>query len=117
MIYTSCFARSGKLHQAVAIARGVPRWFRGRIYDQLRPTREMLALDTDAYKVAYEELLAGLDPHEIATAIGDGSVMLCWERDPANCHRTMAARYLLAAGYDVEELTPNIHDRQLALFP
>jgi hypothetical protein len=42
--------------------------------------------------------------------------MLCWEPDPANCHRTMVAEYLRAAGFDFGELPTDFGPHQLALF-
>jgi hypothetical protein len=76
----------------------------------------MLSLGAVAYMAAYQELLAALDPDEIASAIGAGSVMLLWERDPADCHRTMVARFLQAAGHDVEEIATDFAPQQLTLF-
>jgi len=76
----------------------------------------MLPLKAVAYEAAYQELLAALDPDEIASAIGAGSVMFCWERNAADCHRTMVARFLQGAGYDVEEIATDFGPQQLTLF-
>jgi len=38
MIFTSNFKIAGHLHQAVAISRGLPRGWRGRVYRPLAPS-------------------------------------------------------------------------------
>jgi uncharacterized protein (DUF488 family) len=64
----------------------------------------MLALKGAAFDAAYRALLARLDPRLVARELGDGAVLLCWESDPALCHRTAVAEWLRAAGYDVAEV-------------
>jgi len=105
VIYTSSFKQSGKHPNAVAISRGVPVWFKNRrIYDPLRPSRAMLELKGAAFYAAYGALLDRLNPRLVADEIGDGAVLLCWEHDPAACHRTAVGEWLRAAGYAVAEV-------------
>jgi hypothetical protein len=105
VIYTSSFQQSGKHPNAVAISRGVPVWFKNRrIYDPLRPSRAMLELKGPAFDAAYGALLAALTPRLVAKELGDGAILLCWENEPADCHRGAVADWLRAAGYEVEEI-------------
>ena len=107
MIFTSSFPISGKNPRAVAISRGVPVWFRKRpVCEPLRPSRAMLKLDEADFTAAYGAQLAALDPHQVAAELGEGAVLLCWERSHLECHRMMVADWLRAAGYAVEELPP-----------
>ena len=54
MIYTSNFASLKKLAESkvepICIAVGKPRWFKGKSYLNLAPTRPMLKMDPDQYK-------------------------------------------------------------------
>jgi hypothetical protein len=43
----------------------------------------MLKLGAAEFREAYDALLAGLDPDEVARGVGNGSVMLCWSQTPA----------------------------------
>jgi hypothetical protein len=74
----------------------------------------MLKLGAAEFREAYDALLAGLDPDEVAAGVGDGSVMLCWESDPRACHRAIVAEYLRRASYAVEEW--ELPELQLRLF-
>jgi len=100
---TSYFAnrRTASDPNAVAISRGVPRWFRGRIYDPLRPSWMLVeavksrAITHDEYERRYRaDVLAGLDPVVVRRELGDGAIILCWERSGTRCHRRIVARWL-----------------------
>jgi len=73
-------------------------------------TRQRAAL-SPAFAAAYErEVLAGFDPQALAGALPDGAIvaLLCVEREPAACHRSLvAARLAEALGVAVAHLTPN----------
>ena len=113
MIYTSHF-RSGLLRlfptkKRVGISRGLPRNWRGRWAEELAPTRAMLRLYDQqgdaAFDREYGAQLAGLDARAVA-ADYEGCVLLCWEHDPRNCHRSQTAAWLRSAGVEVKELAP-----------
>jgi uncharacterized protein YeaO (DUF488 family) len=100
---TSYFAnrRAAADPQAVAISRGVPRWFKGRVYDPLRPSWKLVQgaksgeLSHEEYERRYRaEVLEGLDPATVVRELGDDAVLLCWERPDAPCHRRLVARWL-----------------------
>lgn len=103
MIFTSDFQRGAGRPNAIAICQRLHQYKGMRTCEALRPASEMLRLGGDAFRAAYRAQLAALDPHAIAREIGDGAVLLCWERDPADCHRSLVAAWLRAAGYEVRE--------------
>ena len=86
---------------AVAISRGVPRWFKGRVYDPLRPSWKLVqgsksgAVAHDEYERLYRaEVLHRLDPATVRRELGDDAILLCWERPGEPCHRRIVARWL-----------------------
>lgn len=100
---TSYFAnrRAAADPNAVAISRGVPRRFAGRVYDPLRPPWELVqraksgALTAEEYERRYRaEILDRLDPATVRRELGDDAVLLCWERPGAACHRRIVAHWL-----------------------
>jgi len=101
-IRTSNFARSAKLAGAISIARGQPRFGRRPVsYTQLAPHRQMLKLPREQYVAQFDEILAGLNPLEVARDLVDlaarenaDPIMLCWESPNVFCHRRMVAEWL-----------------------
>jgi uncharacterized protein YeaO (DUF488 family) len=100
---TSCFAkrRAASDPNAVAISRGVPRWFKGRVYDPLRPSWDLVRAakegtsTNEEYERRYRtEVLDGLDPAVVRRELGDDAILLCWEKPGAACHRRIVARWL-----------------------
>ena len=100
MIYTSYYGNLKKIRatvglHTVAISQGVPRWYgKGeRMEKRLAPSRAMLKGTGEEYDIAYAALLAALDPRMLYEAIGDGGVMLCWEKPGDKCHRRWVAEW------------------------
>lgn len=115
-IYTSNFAKSSRDPRAVAICRGVPSWYTGRKMIELAPPWDLLAppwdlrdrISTDEFKARYyREILEKLNPYVILNDIGDGAVMLCWEKEGDFCHRHVVAEWLSMTGCEVSEITKN----------
>ncbi|MBX7253787.1 MAG: DUF488 domain-containing protein [Candidatus Promineofilum sp.] len=73
-------------------------------------TRQRAAL-SPAFAAAYErEVLSSFDPQALADALPAGATvaLLCVEREPAACHRSLvAARLAEALGVAVAHLTPD----------
>jgi uncharacterized protein YeaO (DUF488 family) len=99
---TSYFAkrRAASDPHAVAISRGVPRWFKGRVYDPLRPSWNLVeaaksgTITFEEYERRYRaEVLDGLDAAAVRRELGDDAILLCWERPGAPCHRRIVARW------------------------
>lgn len=104
--------------QMVSISRGdksaVP--FRYRKIWSLAPSRETFALqDAGEYEESYLGDLEAVGVEQIMDKLeqisaehsGKPLVLLCHERDPAECHRSMFARwYEGRTGQRISELTP-----------
>mgnify|MGYP001560619256 CR=1 FL=1 len=109
---TSYFTRMKEipLHSRVAISHSVPKWYRGRRYMPLAPTREMIALAKMGregdYALQYiAHILKKLDPEQVITDLGTDTTLLCWEAPGKFCHRYMVARWLNNwLGIDVPEM-------------
>jgi hypothetical protein len=106
-LYTSYFGGLATLPSGltpVCIARGRPRWFKGRSYTPLAPTWAMLKMTRAEFDRAFDAILARLDPEQVAADLGDGAVMLCWEKPHERCHRRRCAEWIEAAlGIEVPE--------------
>jgi hypothetical protein len=106
-VFTSFFANVKNLPPdlvPVSIARGAPRGWKGRNELRLSPTWAMLKLPKPEYDARFAEVLAQLDPAEIALALGDNAVLLCWEKPGEWCHRRMVAEWLeQALGIEIPE--------------
>ncbi len=109
------WAAGDRLNKPVSIARYAPRWYKGRRYLALAPTRQMLKMGGDEYRVAYQEILDRLDPRKVYEDLGPDAVLLCWERPGEFCHRRLVAEWLeIHLGIKVPEIGQD--DRQEKLF-
>jgi hypothetical protein len=114
-LMTSYFAsRKHATLPAVSIASYAPKWWkpaRGRLTEPSlvwRHFRTRKAFEGD-WREDYRDQLAGmLEDGSLQAALDrmpEGAVMLCWEKDPATCHRTVLANFLTSHGLaDVREL-------------
>lgn len=112
-LYTSNFRNAGKHENAVGISRGVPPWFKGRRYLDLAPSRELLNRwksmngEQEFIEAYNDEVLSRLDPAKVVEELGDGAIMLCWEKPGEFCHRLIVAGWLKATlGIAIDEWTP-----------
>ena len=118
---TSYFAsKLWKGKNAVAISRGIPGWYRGRVYKALAPSWELVNIkDEDIYRDRYkQQILDRLDPIKVFEDLGQDAVLLCWERSGEFCHRLLVAEWLEEnLGIEVKELgvvnKANIIQREL----
>ena len=95
MITTSNFAKNANHPDAVAISRGVPRWYKGRRYMPLAPPRSLLnAKDPELFDREYRKQLGALDANQVAADLGRDAVLLCWESFNVRCHRRLVAEWL-----------------------
>ena len=108
-LYTSNFARYGTDPRAVSIAIGNPRWFKGKRYLDLAPTRKMLAMWIEDYDRHFAAILEWLDPMKVVKDL-NGSILLCWESPNVRCHRRFVAEWIesetgiVVPEMDVEEV-------------
>ena len=108
MIFTSYFRspvlKSNPQLKRVAISIGVPPGWKGERCLELAPTRAMLKMASAEYYRLYDDILAKLDAREIGRRF-DGCVLICWEKNPAECHRSYVVKWLNNAGFEAQELT------------
>jgi hypothetical protein len=95
-IFTSNFARAGRLPDAISISRGKPGWYDGRSFDLLAPSWSWIknyqrgAWNWEQYSAAYNGLLAELDATNIVAALGNNSILLCYcDVKKFRCHREL----------------------------
>jgi len=111
-VQTSSFKIAAKHPRAVAISVGVPRWFRGRRFEALAPTRDMLKMPPGEYDLRFAEILSKLDPQKVWDELGEDAILLCWEKPGDPCHRrTVAAWFEEHLGKEVPELDPATFDK------
>lgn len=105
--FTSYFAKSGKLSNAVCIALYPPRWFPGiPVLKELAPTKQILSkwnaakkdpslvYTEEMYSADYHaEVLSKLDPKFIYATI-EGKILCCYEKPGEFCHRHLVAKWL-----------------------
>jgi uncharacterized protein YeaO (DUF488 family) len=112
MLLTGYFAKSANHPGAVSIARFPPKGYTGARYMPLAPAPGMLKVrDWDEYRRRYrQEILSVLDPDKVLEDLnklcpGHDTVLLCFEKDRAHCHRGIVAEWLLEIrGIRVPEL-------------
>jgi hypothetical protein len=117
MIFTSNFHTAGNLPQTVAISRGLPRGWQGRIYRPLAPSWALVkaGLPQAGFIRAYRaEVLDKLNPQKVLEAMGgDDFLMLCWEPPGQFCHRRIVATWFKKElGIEVPELNPKLRKHQ-----
>jgi hypothetical protein len=116
MILTSNFKTAGHLAQAVAISRGVPKGWRGKVYKALAPSWALVKIaDPETFIKLYRaQVLDKLDARQVLEDLGgDDFVMLCWEQPGEFCHRLVVAAWLQKElGVKVEEFNPKLRRHQ-----
>jgi hypothetical protein len=110
---TSNFSKSGSDPHAVAICRYPLKYWKGRRYAPLAPSGWMIKLPWAEFEQAYGQVLAALDPAQVAQELGEDAVLLCFEGDRSQCHRGLVAAWLEAnLGIEVPEVeTAKPHPR------
>ena len=111
-LYTSYFAKSGDHPDAVSIALSAPKFYKGKIYKPLMPTWDIVngikegRITQDTYTTYYRNLINDrqLTPEKVCRDTGEGSILLCWEKPAAFCHRHIVADWLRQSGIEVSEL-------------
>lgn len=93
---TGTFWNSGNKPEAVNIARYPPKWYTGKSYSKLAPPAWIIKHPD--WKEMYRKLaLDKLDPdtiyREIVELAGENAILLCYEKDPAECHRGLVAEW------------------------
>ena len=109
-LFTSNFARAGRLPDAVSIARSEPRGWQGKSYKALAPAWDWVKKIKSGewtgadYMEAYYGLLVRLDPAKVLEDLGDGAILLCFCSPKVFCHRRMVAEWFkVELGLEVPE--------------
>lgn len=108
-LYTSYFAKY-KGPNALAVTRWEPNWWAGGTFTEIAPTAEILQalkrgdISFPIFRDLYLKELEAMKAEVLCKCIPEDTVMLCYEKDPNQCHRSVLAEYLNARGYDVREL-------------
>lgn len=110
-MYTSNFAKNGNKIKSVSIARGAPKWYRGKTILKLAPSWDIVmkhknGLITDAEYTTryYNEVLNNIDPQKVYDYL-KGHILLCWEKSGDFCHRRIVAEWIEnKLGIEVREI-------------
>lgn len=114
-IYTSYFGNLKRLMKAgitpIGIAQFPPSFFYGTSIKELAPAPFMLGknITPKQYVELFNSRILGrLQQGDVVKrieqlALGKDVALLCYEKDPEECHRTLVANWLNKAGYKVEE--------------
>lgn len=106
-IFTSYFARSSRHPQAVSICRYPPRGWTGKRVISLAPSAGLLGaakrgLAEAPFKERYLREVSRLDPVQVAAQLGEGAVLLCFEKSSESyCHRHYLAEWLMSGVPDL----------------
>lgn len=114
-IYTSYFGNIKKLIQAgitpIGISQYPPIWFGGVSMKELAPHSYMLSstIGPEEYKRLFKtKILACLKRNVVVKKIeqisgGKDVALICFEKEPETCHRSLVAEWLNEGGIKVEE--------------
>ena len=114
-LYTSYWSKVKALQnsgiQPIAICIGKPKWWAGRSLDMLAPSWAMMHLDNEGYCREYRKKLARMDPQKVLDAIKamhdwgkyEDVALMCYEKNPEDCHRSMVSEWLNENGIECEE--------------
>lgn len=103
MIYTSYFGNwrnFPKDMEIVSIARVPPKGFKGRTYDRLAPSPQLLEqyktklIDSTFFTKVFNSYLATLNKTDILNELGDNVILCCYEKKGDFCHRNLVGSWL-----------------------
>lgn len=118
---TGCY-NTYKGNDGVGISYIIPSFWKGEIYPQLAPSRNVLlsvknkTIDRNMYIELYNKHLSSLDINVIYDNLKD-KVLLCWEPAGQFCHRQLVAQWIKDnLQIDVEEWQPIKYKSNNTLF-
>lgn len=121
MIYTSYFVKFRNFPEnvtPVSIALYSPKWYSGKTYLKLAPTKHILTswmyskeYDAEKYTKDYtRDILEKLDPFTVYSELlqlgdkfGNDICLLCYEKPGDFCHRNLVAEWLRKNGFPCQE--------------
>ena len=101
-IYTSYFGNHRNYRQCgipISIAYYYPSDYNYKKFKNFVSSKEILYLSWEKFTPIYQKILSRLNPDIILAKLeklsrGQDIVLLCWEKDPSHCHRTLVADWL-----------------------
>lgn len=118
MIYTSYYNyiknKNIKNEDLISISRTAPKWFKGSYMYALAPSYELIKLNLSKSK--YEKIyikdnLKKIDIKSIAKSL-QNKILLCWESEFEQCHRSILVEYLLKNGIEASEYKITIVEKK-----
>ena len=112
MIYTSYFASKAPKDRKLCIAKKRPRYFAGYQIKKLAPTNPWAKDWKGSYLHDLKDRFPGGQGlkelfEEIQTQAKD-PVLCCYEKEPADCHRSLLAEYVYETiGINITEWQPD----------
>lgn len=116
-IFTSYYANYRKFGDLVPVAISIypPNGFKGKLFQKIAPTKEMLEAykrnkNEQEYKERYwHDVIKKYNPKELYEEIkrlvdGKDCVLLCFEKPNDFCHRHLFATWMNKNGYNIQEL-------------
>lgn len=116
-IFTSHHAKIEQLFEMgltpISISVMFPRYSKIKYaeFKKLAPRYDMLKMDWQTYNIQFQKILRGLDPAKIYAHLSELSqgkdiVLLCYEKDRNECHRSIVGEWLeKKLQIKVEEIT------------
>ena len=116
LIYTSYFANYRKIPNdtiKIAICLYPPKGWTGYKYLELSPSADMLSLaksgNWSEFIKMYRSKLDCLEADEVVENLYDISgnsdiVLLCYEKNPSECHRSLVREWLINSGHSCMEI-------------
>ena len=111
-LYTSYFARIGSSPKAVSITVRKPPWFKGRHCPELSPSWDLVSslkngsITEAQYRFGFMQLIneRHINFQKLAEQLGNGSILLCYEKPSKFCHRHIVAECFCDSGIEIEEM-------------
>ena len=111
MLYTSCFRKWKKVPNPVSIALTSPKYYTGKSYSALAPTRYILSrfkrnlIDEKQYAKEYFDMLCfrELTQEKVIEDLPNIFTLLCWETEEKFCHRHLVSEWLRTCGFKIRE--------------
>jgi len=98
-LYTSYYAIASSHKKAVSIAAKAPKWYTGKEYTKLAPRYAVLKSykedpDKAAYTKNFNKYLSTFFIEKVLAELGNGSILLCYEKAGDFCHRHIVAKWI-----------------------
>ncbi len=90
----------------VAICQTVPRGWDGKRVRELTPTYDLRDPNWRELYAQQLERIPDIFWANLAKILGPDPILMCWEKDPNECHRQILAEFLAEMGFNVVREEP-----------